>query len=230
MTEFVAAIAVFLLAHVIPAATGLRGRLIAALGRPLYIGLYAVLSLVLLGWVILAAARAPYIELWPPSPATAAVPLIVMPFASALFGAALAEPNPLSVGFRGAPDAARIGGVLAITRHPLLWAFLLWAASHLVANGDLVSVLLFGAFAIFAWRGMAVADRRARQKLGEAAWSQAARRTSALPFAALLAGRAPPLYTTRSAVGAALGLVAYALLVADGHLRLFGADPLAWWR
>ncbi|MYZ49224.1 NnrU family protein [Propylenella binzhouense] len=230
MTAFLLALAIFLLAHVVPAATGLRAFLVARLGRPLYVALYATLSVALLAWVIAAAARAPYVELWPPSPATAAVPILVMPLAAALLGAAILEPNPLSVGFRGSRDAGRIRGVVAVTRHPVLWAFLLWAAAHLVANGDLVSVVLFGGFAAFAWRGMAVADRRAQAKLGERAWTEAARNTSVVPFAGVIAGRAASLRSLPSGIGALLGLAFYALLLAGLHQALFGVDPLAWWR
>ena len=45
MIEFFAAILIFLVAHVLPAATGLRGFLIAKLGRRPYVGLYSLVSL-----------------------------------------------------------------------------------------------------------------------------------------------------------------------------------------
>jgi hypothetical protein len=55
MIEFYGALAVFLAAHVIPASPGLRARLIDAMGRSTYLITYSILSLVLLGWLIVAA-------------------------------------------------------------------------------------------------------------------------------------------------------------------------------
>jgi len=56
-------------------------------------------------------------------------------------------------------------GILALLRHPLLWALFLWAASHMVANGDLVSLILFGGLALFCLAGMKLMERRAERRL-----------------------------------------------------------------
>ena len=77
--------------------------------------------------------------------------------------------NPLSFAGRAPerydPDAPGIAGV---ARHPLLWALLLWSGSHLVPNGDLAHVLLFGGLAAMAAAGMVAIDRRLRQRLAAA--------------------------------------------------------------
>lgn len=46
------------------------------------------------------------------------------------------------------------------TRHPMLWATVLWAAGHLAANGELRAVLLFGAFGLWALLTMWLINRR----------------------------------------------------------------------
>jgi uncharacterized membrane protein len=46
------------------------------------------------------------------------------------------------------------GGIYARLKHPMLAGVKLWAAAHLLANGDLGSIILFGS--ILAW---AVLDR-----------------------------------------------------------------------
>ena len=82
-----------------------------------------------------------------------------------------------------------IRGVYAITRHPFLWAVALWSAAHLIANGDVGSILFFGGFLLLALLGPALIDRKNRRK-GDKAWSRLAAHSSALPLAAAIRGRA----------------------------------------
>jgi uncharacterized membrane protein len=87
-------------------------------------------------------------------------------------------------------------------KHPLLLAVKIWAFAHLLANGDLAAVILFGAF--LAW---AVADRIALK-----------RRDEPLPLAG------PVKWDVAAIVsGAAL----YVLFVWKLHLWLIGVPPLA---
>lgn len=44
-------------------------------------------------------------------------------------------------------------------RHPMLWGMVVWAGSHLLVNGDLVSVTLFAALLIWALLEMVVINR-----------------------------------------------------------------------
>lgn len=53
MLELVAALSLFVALHSIPAAPAVRGRLIAAIGRPAYFGAYSVVSLLTLAWVFM---------------------------------------------------------------------------------------------------------------------------------------------------------------------------------
>lgn len=222
MIEFLVAIAVFLAAHILPAATGLRAALIGRLGRRPYLVLYSLVSLASIAWVIVAALAAPYIELWPPSRGAALVPIVAMPAACILFAAAVLQPSPLSVSFRaGLPDPRRTG-LAALLRHPLLWAFFLWAGSHLVANGDLVSVILFGGLAVFSLTGMKRLESRARQRLSAADYAAAT---------ALYEGGIGPRLRRIGALRAlgeiAAGALLYAALL-HLHGPVIGADPLAW--
>ena len=222
MIEFLVAIAVFLAAHVLPAATGLRGFLVAHIGRPVYIAAYSLISLATIAWVISAALAAPYIELWSPGPATALVPLALMLPASVLMVGALWQPSPLSVSFRGGlpdPDKA---GLVSRVRHPLLWAFFLWSAGHGVANGDLVSLILFGSLAAFSLTGMKRLERRARGRLPEADYAAAVTLTSG-GLGARLRGAAP----ARGLADVLAGLLLYAALLLL-HEPVIGVDPLAY--
>jgi uncharacterized membrane protein len=191
-TEFALAALAFFASHALPARTRMR-RLAAAIGERTYLALYSLLSLVVLGWLIAAAGRAPHVPLWGPAPWQAWVPSLAMPIACLLATFGIGAVNPFSFAGRRPeafdPDRPGIAGV---TRHPLLVAVLLWAGSHLVANGDLAHVLLFGSFAAFAAVGMVDLDRRRRRDWGAAEWDRRARRTGLVPGAALFAGRWRP--------------------------------------
>ena len=65
----------------------------------------------------------------------------------------------------------------------------LWAFLHLVANGDLASILFFGAFLIVALAGAPSIDAKRRRALGAARWDAFASQTSIVPFAAIARGR-----------------------------------------
>lgn len=190
MTELFLAVAVFLLTHAIPAARPVRARLIATLGRGPYMVAYSAVSLAVLAWVGLAYARAPYVPVWSWAGWTAWLPLVLMPLACILGVGALLTPNPLSVAVRRQGFDPDRPGLLAITRHPLIWAFILWAGSHLAANEDLASVILFGLLMLLSLAGPFGLDAKARRTLGREAWQRMAARTSFWPGAALLSGRA----------------------------------------
>jgi len=224
MLEFALALSVFLAAHALPRITGLRDRLIGRYGRALYIAGYSVLSMALLIWLITAAWRAPYVPMWQPSATTAIVPLIAMLPVCLLFAGAAFRANPLSVSFVGGNTDPERPGVLALTRHPMLWGFFLWSASHAVANGDLVSTIMFGGFAAFSLAGMGILQKRARQRMSPEKWARAMAIASGPPPARLKRAASP-----RTALEALVGLALYALLL-WAHPILFGVDPLAWLR
>ncbi|WP_201861255.1 NnrU family protein [Microvirga soli] len=224
MIEFYGALAVFVAAHVIPASPGLRARLIDAMGRSTYLIAYSILSLVLLGWLIVAAQRADTVWLWDPAPWQWHVPFIAMPVAAFLFVAGLMAANPLSISLR---SGAEPGPVTAVTRHPVLWAFLIWAVAHIPPNGTVVALLLFSAMVLFSLLGFVLLDVKARKRLGPERWRELAAGTSILPFAAVLSGRAR-WHALRSLILPALIAAAvYIWFVLQGHALLFGADPLA---
>jgi uncharacterized membrane protein len=218
------ALVVFVALHSVPALPALRARLIGLLGRRLYLIAYSLVSLASLAWVFYAALRVDYIPLWDPAPWQAWVTLVLTPIGLFLLLAGLFTPNPLSISVRRADTAP--GGIVAVTRHPELWGFMLWAASHVVPNGDVRSLVLFGALLLFALAGIPLTDRRARKRLGDD-WPALAARTSILPFAAIISRRAH--FRLDGPMLAALLLTALiaAWFLTGGHALLFGADPLA---
>jgi uncharacterized membrane protein len=101
----------------------------------------------------------------------------------------LATPNPTSVRQEGALDRPDlVKGMLRITRHPFLWGVAIWAAGHLLVNGDRPGIVLFGSMLVLAIFGTTSIDGKRKRALGEK-WNAFAVQTSNVPFAAILAGR-----------------------------------------
>ncbi|RBW59070.1 NnrU family protein [Ruegeria sp. A3M17] len=177
---FLAALITFLLSHAIPVRPAVRGRLIETLGRKGYFAAYSALSLLVLAWLIVAAAQAPYVEVIPPLAIFRWAPLLVMPIVCWLAVAGISIQNPFSFGGMGHrvfdPEKP---GILRTTRHPVLAALMLWAGAHLLANGSLSHVILFGLFAGFAAFGMVLIDRRKQRDMGME-WTRLSRNTARL--------------------------------------------------
>ncbi|MFA7412962.1 MAG: NnrU family protein [Rhizobium sp.] len=222
MTNLLIALAAFLALHSVPAIPPIRAGAIAMLGRRTYLGLYSLISVLVLAWVFQAALTTEYIPLWEPAGWQAKVTLVTAPIGMFLVLAGLASSNPLSITMR---QETAPGAITAITRHPVLWGFLFWSLGHLVPNGDLRSLILFGGLALFTVSGFALLDRRARKRLA-GRWDQMAKASSLVPFAAALSGRNrlridAPLLLSALAAAAITGW-----LLSGGHALLFGADPL----
>lgn len=218
MTGLLLAFAVFILLHSVPAMPALRNGAIAMVGRRAYFALYSLVSLLALGWLFTEALNTPYVELWQPARWQAHLTFLLAPLGLFLVLAGLFSRNPYSVTLRAGDEADAIA---AYTRHPVLWGFTLWALGHVVVNGDLRSLLLFGGLGLFSIGGFFMLDRRGRKRLG-ARWREVKNKAPLLPFAAKVRlGFDRPM-------GLALAITALttAYLLLGGHAALFGADPL----
>ncbi|KKC31330.1 NnrU family protein [Devosia psychrophila] len=224
MTQFIAALVLFLALHMVPAIPALRAALVAAMGRRAYLIVYSLASILALAWLFHAALRLDFIPLWDPEPWHAWIPIVLTPLGLFFLVAGLSSPNPASITFR--KPGAVPGAITAITRHPVLWGFALWAGSHLVANGDLRSVLLFGILFAYSILGMFMIDRRARRRLGDQ-WPPLAKSTSAWPFRAVLAGKTRLRVDVPMIMAISTSALLTAWLLLGGHAMLFGADPLS---
>jgi uncharacterized membrane protein len=223
--EFAVAYLAFLALHLLPVRPRFRDALCNLLGEGPYLGLYSLVSLVLLAWLIAAAGRAPFVEVWAIAPWQMWVPNIAMPAACLLVAFGIGASNPFSFGGRNV-SAFHPGrpGIAGVTRHPLLLAIVLWAASHAVPNGDLAHVLLFGTFALAGVMGMLAIDLRTRRNMGPIQWKRLAARTSLLPGSALITRRWRPDVRDLSWLRLALAILLYTGLVAL-HQEVIGVSP-----
>jgi uncharacterized membrane protein len=178
MAMLIIGLVVFLGVHGFTTLRPVRAAVISRLGETPYKGLYslaALAGLVLIIWGFSRYRAAGEIVLWTPPPGLRHITIVLMWFAFV----ALA-----SIG----PAPSRIRGWL---RHPMLVAVKIWALAHLLANGDLGSVLLFAAFL-----GWAVFDRIAVRRRGD-------------PGAARMGH-----FTRADGVAVVVGTVAYGTMIA----------------
>ena len=183
-----------LLTHLGASASGLRQRLVSSIGETPYLGLYSLVTVAVFAWIIWLYGTLPRLEyFWFPDPALYWVPKVLMLVATTLLVGGFMVGNPTSVGQAGVLEdedklQAAATGVNRITRHPFQWAVILWAASHLVANGDSVSVVFFATFMLLSGLGTLNLDAKKRGQYGDA-FTAYERLTSNVPFAAILGGR-----------------------------------------
>jgi uncharacterized membrane protein len=129
-------------------ASGWRTRTLAHLGEGGYKGVHSVVSavgLVLIVWGFSLAQQQPVV-LWTPPVWTRHAAALLVLVAFVLVTAAYVPGNRIK---------ARIG-------HPMVAGVKIWALAHLLANGTLADVLLFGAFLLWAVACFASARRRDR--------------------------------------------------------------------
>jgi uncharacterized membrane protein len=190
MLNLVAASAYFLLIHFGVSGTKLRDTLLARLGAGPYRGLFALASLVGLAWMSYAYRRAPTVPLWGVLLGLRPAAYVLVFIALLFVVIGIATPSPTQVGMESqlahGPDIAR--GMVRISRHPFLWGVALWALVHLIVNGDLASLILFGSLLVLALGGTVAIDAKRRRNFGEQ-WIQFAKVTSSVPFGAIVAGR-----------------------------------------
>jgi uncharacterized membrane protein len=213
---------VFLATHFF-SSTPLRGPLVEAIGEKAYLGSYSLVSFLTIGWMAWTYLHAPYQPLWQ-IPGVKLWPLVVMPFAMILLAAGVMTRNPSAVGQAAAlrvEEPAR--GILRITRHPVMWSIALWAAVHLLARGDVASLVFFGGFVVLALAGPRLMDARKADALGED-WKRFAAVTSNVPFSAIVEGRNRLSFAEIGAKRIVTGLALYFAFLA-AHPWLFGVRP-----
>lgn len=216
----------FIVIHVGVSGSAVRTALVGRVGLPAYMAAFSVASVAAMAWLVASYNTAPYVPTWGMLEWWKPFQLVLMLPAFLLVVIGLTSPNPTSFG----QEKLALGqptGIVRITRHPFLMGVAVWALVHLAGNGDWASLLFFGALAAVCIAGAPSIDAKRRQVLGPVAWDAFARRTSIIPFAAILAGRNTLVWPELAGWRPVAGLVAYVLML-GGHVHLFGVNPLPW--
>ncbi len=188
MALLIIGIVVFLGLHLLPTVPGLRGKLVEGLGENGYKALFALCSIAAFVLLVYGFAHAPAVQVWSPPDWTRWVAIVLM-LPAFIFLVAAYVP----------------GRIKAKLKHPFLVAIKTWALAHLIANGDLASIVLFGSFLAYAVYDRITLKRR--------------------PATRLIGWQAPE--TPRNdVIAVVLGTVLYVVFLVWLHPLLIGTVPL----
>jgi uncharacterized membrane protein len=174
-------------------ADGLRSGFIARRGANAWKGVYSVISIA--GFVLICIgfgqARQQVVVLWSPPRWTHDIAALLTLIAFVLVTAAYVPGN----------------GIKARVKDPMILGVKCWAAGHLLANGTLADVVLFGSFLVWSVLDFRAARQRRR------------------------AGGEPPIApgkASRSAITVVVGVLAWMLFAFHLHQPLIGVQPIPW--
>ena len=208
MTQLILGLILFLGAHSVRIwADGWRNQTIEAYGEKAFKGVYALVSI--LGFYLLVVgygeARLQTVALWNPPIFTKHISLLLMLFSSILLMATYIPRNHFKM---------RLG-------HPMVLSVKVWALSHLLANGYLADLVLFGSFLIWAvlnFRSARARDRALLLNLNDA------EDPAAEPLTESESTNQPKLLSTIiTLVG---GMAIWALITFVLHAKIVGVSPM----
>jgi uncharacterized membrane protein len=195
MLWLILGLVLFLGTHAFTMQPAARTALVARLGERGYKGFYTLISLiglVLIIWGFGTYRAGGYIPVWMPPVWLSHLALLLNLPVFILLAAS-------------APAGRSTGKIQAVVKHPMLLAVKIWAAAHLLANGDLGSILLFGGFLV--WAVLARISMKRRPEANPPA-------AGAVPFG------------TRDRIAIGAGLVLYVAFIFWLHPLLIGVPVL----
>jgi len=208
MTQLIWGLILFLGAHSVRIwADGWRNQTIEAYGEKAFKGVYALVSI--LGFYLLVVgygeARLQTVALWNPPIFTKHISMLLMVFSSILLVATYIPRNHFKM---------RLG-------HPMVLSVKVWALSHLLANGNLADLVLFGAFLMWAVLNFRSARARDRALLLNLNVTEEA---AAEPLTESESTNQPKLLSTiMTLVG---GMAIWALITFVLHAKIVGVSPM----
>lgn len=143
MSYLILGMMLFVGGHVFTAMRNTRQLAIIRLGEMGYKAVYSVVALAGVGLMVLGMRSVEPVYLWA-IPAWANQATGVMMIISFILVAANKAPT----------------NIKRLTRHPMSWGIVVWSAAHLLSNGKLSSLILFGGLAAYSLFAMWSADRR----------------------------------------------------------------------
>jgi len=143
MYWLIAGLVIFFGVHIFSTFRTVREKVTQRLGEKRYKAGYSLLAVAGFILIVIGVSKAEPVSLWEPAEWGRYAVVWFMPFAFILLAAAFIPSN-----FR------------RFTAHPMLWSVTLWALLHLLANGNLTGLILFGAFGLYAVHAMSSQNAR----------------------------------------------------------------------
>ncbi|MFA5898690.1 MAG: NnrU family protein [Hyphomicrobium sp.] len=193
MLVMVIGLLVFFAIHAVPTNVELKSGLVGRFGERGYKTIFGVVSLIGLALIVLGFHKLQLHPgknpiLWDPPTWTRHIAMPLMLFSMIALVATYVPSH-----------------IRAALKHPMLVAIKAWALAHLLANGDLASLLLFGSFLVYA-----VYDRISMKRRGGAVSAEE---------------RSGPW--TNDAIVVVLGSALFAVVVLYLHQLVIGVSPLS---
>ncbi|MEQ9327306.1 MAG: NnrU family protein [Rhodospirillales bacterium] len=148
MNLYLLGLALFFLPHLVPLIRPLRAAVVGGMGENPWKMTMTALNFAGIALIFFAFRDVPYEELWAPQPVGRMLLFVLMPVVFILLAAANMQ-----------------GRIRRAVRHPMSIAIAIWSGAHLLANGDLASTLLFGAFFVYTIVGVIAAEMQGRVKV-----------------------------------------------------------------
>ncbi|HVZ30429.1 MAG TPA: NnrU family protein [Asticcacaulis sp.] len=194
MLTLALACAFFLSIHVMISGTAFKDQIISGIGKIAYYVLFCLFSVIGLIWMCVAFAVAVGNQdgldhtFWTAPTWLRVIALVANFVAFLLITLGVFTPSPTNLlALRKLPDKT-VYGVIRISRHPILAGIGLWAFAHLVCNGNLAAWLFFGSLLALCALGANNIDRKRLAMMGET-YNSIKKRTSIIPFVAIIEGR-----------------------------------------
>lgn len=132
MILLVLGLSVFFIVHFIPELNG-RKYFVDKMGEPAYKGIYSLLSIIGFVLIVYGKGNSDFVEIWNPPVWTRHLTMLLV-----LVAMLLLSISQLPNNFK------------RVIKHPMLLSVTIWGAAHILANGDLASMILFGGFVAFS--------------------------------------------------------------------------------
>ncbi|ESQ80709.1 hypothetical protein AEAC466_21630 [Asticcacaulis sp. AC466] len=186
------ACAFFLFIHLLISGTTMKEQIIGRIGGVAYYILFSLLSIGGLIWMGIAFAMAlgdpMNVVLWKSGTFLRVIGLLGNFLAFLLVVVGLTTPSPTNLlALRQLPDKT-VYGIVRVSRHPVLAGIGIWAVTHLITNGNLAAWIFFGSMLALTALGANNIDRKRLALMGDV-YASIKRRTSIVPFVAIIEGR-----------------------------------------
>ena len=192
MWNLALACAFFLCIHLMISGTVLKDQIISSIGSLAYYALFSLFSIVGLIWICVAYAIAVTdplnAHLWDSPLFLRIIALVGNFIAFQLVVVGVLSPSPTNLlAVRHLPEKS-VYGVIRISRHPVLAGIGVWAVMHMLCDGNVANWVFFGSILCLCALGANNIDRKRTAAMGEA-YASVKRRTSIIPFVAVIEGR-----------------------------------------
>lgn len=148
----------------------LRAPLVKALGEGAFLGLYSLVAAACMIWMVFAFRAAPAADLGGATEKAGWIvsTVLILPALVLFIGSLWKNPALPNPGAAATIDRAPTG-VFAVTRHPMMWGFALWALSHILLWWSWRTPIVASAVLTLALVGARFQDRK-KEALMSAAW------------------------------------------------------------